>query len=443
MAELKLNTSTSIIDFLKSQNKPSDFSSRESLYNSSGLSERLGKYVSSGAQNIAFLKNLNTPASTGAIDPKMPDPTAPVDTSSFTPQQMDAYNSAKALIPKSGTDTAVDTTPKAEPTIGTGGITASAAASSIPPTPSADDILNSVLNSAGFQNYQQQSDLSKELDIGGAQAERQRLETKTAADTQQFINSIGRRGLFFSGETTTGLQALAENLATSKLGVDRKLAGQLLESDLKTKEEIIKQVGQVVKDAQNGRKEAIAALEKVGLTVIGDQVVPTLASKNADLAAAREERLIQSTAASQAASDERLRLAQEAGDRATKALQLSIDKAAGGGVITSGALNITKKSIGNAATTLINSKSILYDANGNPIGNKQTPSPWVDSNLYTKMYQQWTSQGGLGQDFVKAFPPSLYVDPNDKTLPTYLQNKPSNNVITISPAMMEAAFSGE
>ena len=439
---LQLNTTTSIIDFLKSQNKPSDYTSRKSLYESSGLADRLGPYVSSGSQNIAFLKSLNTPTSTGAVPPAPSTPT-------LTQAELEAQNASMGRT-QFNTETAkvgtrigsADTAP-ADTTQDTYGITAADAAASIPKEQSADDILNSVLSSAGFQNFQQQKDLSNELDIGGAQAEKQKLEVKTAADTKAFVDSIGRRGLFFSGETITGLQSLAESLASSKLGVDRKLAGQLLESDLKTKEEIIKQVGQVVKDAQQGRKDAISALEKVGLTVIGNKVVPTLAARNAELSAQREERLIQSTAFNQAATEERLRLAQEAADRATTALQLSIDRAAGGGVVTSGALNLTKEAIGDAASALINSKSLLYDANGNAVGTKETPSQWVDSNLYTKMYQQWTSQGGLGQDFIKAFPPALYVDPNDKSLPTYLQNKPSNNVITISPATIEAALSGE
>lgn len=59
MAELKLNTTTSITDYLKSLGKTADFSSRAQLYKDSGLEERLGKYVSSGAQNTAFLKSLS------------------------------------------------------------------------------------------------------------------------------------------------------------------------------------------------------------------------------------------------------------------------------------------------------------------------------------------------------------------------------------------------
>src|SRR3990167_882726 len=58
-----LNTTTSIVDYLKSQNKPSDFTSRTSLYKNLGLDSRLGAYTGSFDQNTAFLKTLQTQSS--------------------------------------------------------------------------------------------------------------------------------------------------------------------------------------------------------------------------------------------------------------------------------------------------------------------------------------------------------------------------------------------
>ena len=310
---LQLNTSTSIIDALKAQNKPSDFSSRKSLYESSGLADRLGPYVSSGSQNIAFLKSLNTPTQTQAIQP-----VSSVDTSSFTPEQLTAFNNAKTLIPGQTptTSPAAPPTTSTEPTIGTSGITATQAAGSIPQAPTAEEVMNTVLNSSGFQNFMQRNKASTLFATGEAEAQKALLESKSSAATKDFINSMGRRGLFFSGETEGGIQALAESLATSKLGVDRALAKDLLDADFNTRDEILKQVEGIVKDAQQGRKEAISALEKVGLTVVGDQVVPTLAAQSADraernalLAQQREERL-------QISSDRSYQLAIEAGNRA-------------------------------------------------------------------------------------------------------------------------------
>lgn len=176
-------------------------------------------------------------------------------------------------------------------TIGSSGLTASQVTSSIPTMPSADEILNNVLNSSGFQNFQQSQQLGKTLATGNAESQKAQLEKSSIADTKSFIDSMGRRGLFFSGETNTGLQDLAESLASSKLNIDRNLAGTLLQSDFKTRDTIINMVEDTVKQAQAGRKEALDALEKAGLTIIGDQIVPTLAAQNAELSQQREDRI--------------------------------------------------------------------------------------------------------------------------------------------------------
>lgn len=64
---VQLSTTSSITDFLAKQGKPSDYNSRANLYKESGLEERLGKYVGSASQNTAFIKQLQTPASTGEV----------------------------------------------------------------------------------------------------------------------------------------------------------------------------------------------------------------------------------------------------------------------------------------------------------------------------------------------------------------------------------------
>ena len=181
MAEIKLNTTTSIVDLMKSLGKPSDYNSRANLYKESGLADRLGSYVGSASQNTAFIKSLGTPSSTGAIEGANPN--------------IKAEEARFATAPQG---TPVKETP-VDATIGTSGITAEQAQSSIPKAPSADEVLNTILNSPGFQNFQQQKDLSKELDIGTAQAERQKLETQTAQDTKQLIDSLSRHGLGLAG----------------------------------------------------------------------------------------------------------------------------------------------------------------------------------------------------------------------------------------------------
>lgn len=325
---LQLNTSTSIVDFLKSQNKASDYTSRQSLYNSLGLNERLGDYVSSGSQNIAFLKALNTPTQTQTVQP--------TGTSIGSFQGVPIYpgdvqaqvNQIRQPATTPTTAPAPAPTPTAPSTLGTSGLTATQAAASIPKAPSAEEVLNTVLNSSGFQNFQQRQSANTLYATGEAEAQKALLESKSAAATKDFINQMGRRGLFFSGETEGGIQALAESLATSKLGVDRALAKDLLEADFDTRDEILKQVEGIVKDAQQGRKEAISALEKVGLTVIGDQVVPTLAARNAELAEANRQADNQRQDINQAIALEKLDLSEQAAQRAESYLRLAEERAA-------------------------------------------------------------------------------------------------------------------
>ena len=56
------NPKISIVDYLTSQGKASDFTSRKRLYESMGLQNTLGEYRGSDVQNPAFLKALQTPA---------------------------------------------------------------------------------------------------------------------------------------------------------------------------------------------------------------------------------------------------------------------------------------------------------------------------------------------------------------------------------------------
>ena len=407
MAQVKLNTTTSIVDLVKSLGKDSSFTSRKSLYETSGLSQRLGAYTGSADQNVAFIKQLNSGAQQPAEAP-------PVQTTATPPAPSEPAPSS------SGTSTADILQNK--------GLSATDVTSSIPEIPSADEILNNVFNSAGFQNYSQKKSVAEQLTTGNAESQKAQLESRAKSDTQSFINQMGRRGLYFSGETQTGLASLAESLAMSKLDIDRNLAGDLLKSDLDAQEFVLGEVEKLVKSAQAGRKEAIDSLEKVGLTVIGDKIVPTLTAQNAALAAQREERIAASAAENLRLSEERLTLSEEAAARAERALVLRENDNAGGGTVTSGGLNISKGQIGKAANT-------LNAARG--------PDGWTDPYLYLQAYQQWTGQGGLPQDFVKSFPPSAWVNPEATFLPTYLQNKPSNNVLTITPSILQSALEGE
>ena len=51
-----LNTSTSVVDFLRNQGKSSDFNSRKGIYDTSGLSGAFGDYRGTAEQNTTLLR---------------------------------------------------------------------------------------------------------------------------------------------------------------------------------------------------------------------------------------------------------------------------------------------------------------------------------------------------------------------------------------------------
>lgn len=295
-----LNTTTSISDYFKSKGLASDYGTRETVYKNIGLEDRLGSYTGSVTQNPAFIKALGgysdeqlKQALTGKVTLTAAAPTTPAPSTttptSFTNAQTaegtDVYIGNPALNPQFSYPTPSSAS-SATSVAGSSGISASDALASIPGMPSTDEILGQVFASPGFQNFQQRQQLGSEFLSADAAREKQKLEQSSATKTQEFINSMGRKGLFFSGDTQSGIAQLAESLAASKLDVDRGLAKDLIEKDFDTRDRIYSDVEKIVKDAQAGRKEALDALNDVGLTVIGGKVVPTLAAQ-------REERLIE------------------------------------------------------------------------------------------------------------------------------------------------------
>ena len=271
--QVVINTSTSIVDFLKSVNKPSDYSSREKLYNEIGLGDRLGTYTGSSTQNIAFLKQLQS----GTTGPSTAAPTTPSTVVGGTLKDLSINLANQQNQPA--------------PTTATDALSAFGINPSVFQAPSQEDLLGKALQSPEFTFASERINARNILANAGAAAQKEGLASKSAADTKSFITSMGRRGLFFSGETETGIQSLAASLAASQLGVDRELAGKLLESDFDLRDAIFKQVEKVATDAKNQRKEALDALEKAGLTIVGNQVLPTIAAQNLALSEQRESRI--------------------------------------------------------------------------------------------------------------------------------------------------------
>jgi hypothetical protein len=79
---------------------------------------------------------------------------------------------------------------------------------------------------------------------------------------------------------------------------------------------------------------------------------------------------------------------------------------------TSGNLKYTDSTVGTLST-------VLKQASG--------ADNYTDANTYYNAYQSWIKDGGLTQDFIKQFPPKVYVNPANKTLPAFLQSGKVSN----------------
>ncbi len=186
-----------------------------------------------------------------------------------------------------GTATQVTDTTKTTP----GGTTTTVSSDTIYPgaSQSESDLVTEFMNSQEGQSLADKQQRG-EIDATAANEEAKRLlEQKYQADRVTLENNLAQSGLAFSGIRNSQLKALADNLAASELNVDRQLASKLLDSNASLRDGILKGVADLVKSAQDKNKEAIQQLNAVGLAVVGGKLVPTLASRNADRAAAQQE----------------------------------------------------------------------------------------------------------------------------------------------------------
>ena len=147
------------------------------------------------------------------------------------------------------------------------------------------DVTNQALMSPEFQLLLDRINARDTSSVAAAEVLKQALETKFAGDKSNLEQKLSEVGLTFSGIRATQVKALADDLAASELAVDRKLASQLMDSNFDLKEAIMNIASDIIKDASKGREEAIAQLNKAGLAVVGNQLIPTLESQRQTLSA--------------------------------------------------------------------------------------------------------------------------------------------------------------
>ena len=73
-------------------------------------------------------------------------------------------------------------------------------------------------------------------------------------------------------------------------------------------------------------------------------------------------------------------------------------------------------SVGN-----VTSKSKIVKTIENALESSRGSDSYVNSDVYTKAYKDWITKGGTAKTFVAQFPPKLYANPNDTSLPANLR----------------------
>lgn len=364
---LKLTSATQVKDFLKSQGKDNSISSRKKMFTDGGLDKRLGAFIGSESQNRALFRSLQQSENASPVPLNLPSADnlasqtvdvvnqgkPPVSATALTPGQFGKTNipdvlqpgeitkpnqapveeaqAAKQQIFKTPSGAEVDlqgniiTPPPAgtdpdkiiseQKDASTRGATG-VSASDILPDVSTDesDLINDYFNSSEGRLALDRAKLKGlTLEVAAEEA-RAELDAKFASERKQVEDSLASRGLFLSGIRTTQIKGLVDSLASSQLGVDRELATALLGANLDLRESILDGVSDLFADAKDGRKEAIAQLNKAGFAVVGNQIVATQEAIKTELQQARDE-------LSRARTEEELRIAR-------RKLELAEDKAA-------------------------------------------------------------------------------------------------------------------
>jgi len=354
-APIKLNTTTSIVDFLKSKGQPSDFPSREKMFKERGLESRLGTYTGSPTQNPAFLKVLQGEEKPVAVassaTPTSPETRVSPFLGNFSTKEFQTAQSilggfgvepktgrvlpvSKGYFPAVGGSaplpeekklpedkTAVKVAQPKEPSVAVSPTPTPSPALAPPPTavpeqapsateisgitdttPSEADLINTVFSDPRFKIFLDRLELTAASEETKAQQVIDLLDRKFAVEKTEIEESLGRRGLFMSGMRASKVMALVSDLAGDKLNVAKGLALDLMERDLDLRQRIYEDISKLVESADKGKQQAIEQLNKAGFAVVGGRLMPTVEAireerlqDTAELAQAREERLAAAT----------------------------------------------------------------------------------------------------------------------------------------------------
>ena len=419
---LTLNTATSITDFLKSSGLPGDYPSRQKIYNELGFSDRLGSFVGSANQNTALLKSLSTDTNQlntvrtlfGQKAPSLDAGDAGIPGYPGV-REGDFVPGKGTLLPDgtfSGTALAVNpadetTWPGYKPPE----ISSVVPGTEPPKLPTASELgipeapnLQSILAGQkpfSIEEFMKTPAARLKLDELGAQKEG--IDILSQQKQKQTREEFGRRGLFFSGMREGEERGIQEAALADKLGVDRKVAGYMIDAIADAQKASIDAVEKLVKDAQTNRKDAIDRLEKIGYTVLPDgTIAPTLEKQkfasqqeqldiNNELNQAKLELSQAKSEAAMANATQRIEIAQANLELSEARLALAQSRASGG-TVTEQKAALTRAAIAKATPALLESKR---------------GGEFIDGNEYLRLRNDFAATVGSPAIFDATFAPML------------------------------------
>ena len=282
-----LNTSQSIVDFLKSRGLKAQtgekfplFGTRKELFQRLGLSDQLGVFRGTSAQNTALLRNLQQSEKSTGISitsenlfdvaltaqgggTQLPSPIAE------TPSE-EVLKTAEGQAPTQQQALTQEPSPTALTTQQQLPVQAQQfplAETLLPQIPGAEDVAQQALETV-------QRGATFPLRLEAQTAEKEAVRLTAQRQKESFIQEIASRGLFFSGVKKKGLQVIEADKLSQILGVDRKFALLIAQGLERATQDI-------VKEAQKGRQEAIQSLSALGFAInpLTGRVEPTLAAR--------------------------------------------------------------------------------------------------------------------------------------------------------------------
>ena len=250
----QLNTTTSIVDFLKSKGEESSFTARRKLFTEKGFSNRLGEFRGTASQNLALLRNLREPAPTQEITP--PTPTTPTDavTTAGAPPTTPPTPDITGAPPTAPTEPTF-TEQIAERAPGAGG---QFDLTQIPgvQAPTSADVLARARGETGVQLAEEQ-----------AIAERGRLPAQVEQGITDVKADFASRGLVFSGAENVAEQGVRDKAIADKFDIDLRFAKVLGGAIDRASTELGREIEDVISDARDQREEEVDFLADLGLAV--------------------------------------------------------------------------------------------------------------------------------------------------------------------------------